>query len=227
MSMAKEESFKSVPVNNEEIGFKTVESTDMNLEMKPAKVEMSDVYTSPSVKERQDFPWFNHTGIMVSFNKKALETKTSKELAQEVKKIWGNKETGLTGGFKLSKVYAKHVEFDLGNIKELKKAAEMLYESENVLCAEYLMRQKVFGKYADLGEMASYKSRVQRREPPKESEEELEAKRKEERERREAEQKKKDEEKEAKKQREKERREKIEARKAEILARKQAGEELT
>lgn len=49
----------------------------MNLEMKPAKVEMSDVYTSPSVKERQEFPWYNHTGIVISFNKKSLEKKSS------------------------------------------------------------------------------------------------------------------------------------------------------
>lgn len=124
-------------------------------------------------------------------------------------------------------MYKKHVEFDLENIKELKKAAEMLYESEDVLCAEYLFKQKVFGKYADMGEMASYKSRVRKREPPVESEEEKEQRKKEERERREEEKKKKEEEKERKKQQAKERREKIEQRKQEILEKKRNGESLT
>jgi hypothetical protein len=57
-----------------DIGFKKVDNKDMNLTMQPADIKMSDVYTSPEVKERQLFKYYNHTGFYVTFNKKSLET---------------------------------------------------------------------------------------------------------------------------------------------------------
>ena len=66
---------------NPDIGFKSVDTKDMNLTMQPADISMSDVYMSPEVKEKQEFPWYNHTGFYVTFNKKSLETSTPKELA--------------------------------------------------------------------------------------------------------------------------------------------------
>jgi hypothetical protein len=84
------------------------------------------------------------------------------------------KESGqIKGSYKLTGATKKHVEFEFGDINELATAAEILYENKDVLCAEYLQKQKVFGKFADMGEMASYKSKSKQREPPPED---LEAK---------------------------------------------------
>lgn len=59
---------------------------------------------------------------------------------------------------------------ELSDLSELKHAAELLTNKKEILAVEYLQKKRAFGKYADLDEMASYKTKIRPEEPPKKKE---------------------------------------------------------
>jgi hypothetical protein len=48
----------------------------------------------------------------------------------------------------------------------LKRATEILSHKEEILACEYLLKNRLFGLHADIGEMAKFKSKIKKEEPP-------------------------------------------------------------
>lgn len=68
---------------------------------------------------------------------------------------------------RVKKIYQTYAVFELGEISELKKAAEILKYRDEILACEWLQRRRLFGLKADIDEMAKFKSKIRKEEPKK------------------------------------------------------------
>ena len=60
----------------------------------------------------------------------------------------------------------------MGSVNDHRKAAELIKEREEVLAGEFLRKGRVFGLKADIDEMAKFKTKIRKEEPPKEEKKE-------------------------------------------------------
>lgn len=105
--------------------FQTVKGDSMNLTMSEANISMSG-YVSEEVKLQQVFHLYNNTNFFVSFRQKFLAKSSAKQLAQEVVIEELEKHKDKISKVNVKKVYQTYVVFELGEIKELRIAAEIL-----------------------------------------------------------------------------------------------------
>lgn len=52
------------------------------------------------------------------------------------------------------------------DLNELRPAADALSNRKEILAVEYLQKKRIFGKYSDIDEMASFKSKIKKQKPP-------------------------------------------------------------
>ncbi|CDW89035.1 4-phosphopantetheinyl transferase [Stylonychia lemnae] len=170
--------FKSFSGNETEQMFQTVKGDEMNLTMQEANVSMSG-YVSEEVKLQQSYHYYNNTNFFVTFRQKYLkEGVTTKQLANSVVKDELGKHPDKISSVKIKKLYQTYGIFELGDLKELKVAAELLSYRQEILASEYLQKKKLFGRHADLDEMAKFKSKIRKEEPKKKEEEKKEEEKK-------------------------------------------------
>lgn len=119
--------FKTFSGNETEQMFQTVKGDDMNLTMQEANVSMSG-YVSEEVKLQQSFHYYNNTNFFVTFREKYLkgDPTATKRLAYSVVKDELSKHPDKISSVKVKKLYQTYAIFELGEIKELKVAAEIL-----------------------------------------------------------------------------------------------------
>eukprot|EP00347_Sterkiella_histriomuscorum_P024178 403332037 len=160
--------FKTFSGNETQEMFQTVKGDDMNLTMTEANVSMSG-YVSEEVKLQQTFHFYNNTNFYVSFRKKFLDQSSSKQLAALIKSEL-EKHQDKISSVKIKKIYQTYAIYELGEIKELKVAAELLQTRQEILALEFLQRKRIFGRHADIDEMAKFKTKVRKQEPVKKDE---------------------------------------------------------
>lgn len=75
---------------------------------------------------------------------------------------------------RVKKLFQTYAVFELGDLSELKVAAELLAKRPEVLATEWLQRKRLFGIQADLDEMAKFKSKIKREDIAKKDEKKAE-----------------------------------------------------
>ncbi len=75
--------FKQMPTNETDTMFKSVPKEEMNITMQEANISMSG-YVSEEVKAQQVFYLYNNTNLYVTFRKKFMDKRSSRDLAVSV-----------------------------------------------------------------------------------------------------------------------------------------------
>ena len=78
----------------------------------------------------------------------------------------------------IKKSYQTYVVFELGELSELRPAADLLAKQDAVLAVEWLQSKRLFGISADIAEMSKFKSKItkdedidpSKKKPPQEEE---------------------------------------------------------
>jgi hypothetical protein len=107
----------------------------------------------------------------VSFRQRyILEGKTPRELALSVVKDELSKfpEKVDASKIKVKKAFQSYVVIEMSSKDELRPAADILSKRKEILATEFLQKKRIFGVFADIEEMAKFRSKVTKVEPPKE-----------------------------------------------------------
>ena len=65
----------------------------------------------------------------------------------------------------MKKLYQTYAIFELGQLKDLRPAAEYLtFIGKEILACEWLNKRRIFGVHTDLNEMAKFKTKIRKAE---------------------------------------------------------------